>query len=412
MASGANLPIETNRPSLKFASLGLKKPILYGVKAVGYEEPTEIQAISIPLVLEGHDVVASGETGSGKTAAFGLPILNHLVGQQPGLRALILVPTRELCVQVAESLRTYASQTDIHVRTAFGGVEMRIQEAAFNRGLDVLVACPGRLIDHLGRCNLSLENIEILVLDEADRMLDMGFMPQVRRILARCNRERQNLLFSATIPPEVASLCKDLLPDARTVQVGRHLQAPVSITHEFKEMPANRKTAFLENLLGKERGRVLVFVKTKIGSERLGRALKNAGRAADSIHGDMSAEARYTVLTQFDRGKIRYMVATDVAARGIDVDDIQLVVNFDMPRSVVDYVHRVGRTGRTGRDGRALSLVSPGDRDVHYAILRHLRTRTEADQTSRKAAKLAPAHRGRKKAPGPGQSRRRRRRAS
>ena len=397
---------------MKFASLGLKKPILYGVKAVGYEEPTEIQAISIPLVLEGHDVVASGETGSGKTAAFGLPILNHLVGQQPGLRALILVPTRELCVQVAESLRTYASQTDIHVRTAFGGVEMRIQEAAFNRGLDVLVACPGRLIDHLGRCNLSLENIEILVLDEADRMLDMGFMPQVRRILARCNRERQNLLFSATIPPEVASLCKDLLPDARTVQVGRHLQAPVSITHEFKEMPANRKTAFLENLLGKERGRVLVFVKTKIGSERLGRALKNAGRAADSIHGDMSAEARYTVLTQFDRGKIRYMVATDVAARGIDVDDIQLVVNFDMPRSVVDYVHRVGRTGRTGRDGRALSLVSPGDRDVHYAILRHLRTRTEADQTSRKAAKLAPAHRGRKKAPGPGQSRRRRRRAS
>jgi len=417
---------------LTFASLGLKKPILDGVKAAGYTEPTEIQASSIPLVLDGHDVIASGETGSGKTAAFGLPILNRLLGREPGLRALILVPTRELCVQVAESLRAYAVNTDIQVRTAFGGIDMRIQEAAFRRGLDVLVACPGRLLDHLERRNLSLENVEILVLDEADRMLDMGFMPQVRRILARCRRERRNLLFSATLPPEVVSLCKDLLPDARKVQVGRRSQAAVSISHDFMEVPAHRKTGVLESLLSKERGRVLVFVKTKTGAEKLGRALKDAGRSADSIHGDKSAEARHTALMQFDRGKIRCMVATDVAARGIDVDDIALVVNYDLPHSVEDYVHRVGRTGRTGKSGRAVSLVSPRERGVHRAILQHLSARTDAqaDRASREAARFAPARRsgrpgggrgsrppaparpGRRKDSGPGRGRRRRRLAS
>ena len=199
---------------MTFASLGLRKPILDGVKAAGYQEPTDIQTQSIPLVLEGHNVIACGETGSGKTAAFGLPMLDMLLDHEPGLRALILVPTRELCVQVAESLRVYASRTDIHVRTAFGGVDLRIQQSAFKRGLDILVACPGRLIDHLERSNVTLENIDMLVLDEADRMLDMGFLPQIRRILVRCKQERCNLLFSATMPPEVATLCKDFLPDA------------------------------------------------------------------------------------------------------------------------------------------------------------------------------------------------------
>jgi len=381
---------------LTFTSLGLKKPILDGVKDAGYKKPTEIQASAIPLVLEGHDVIASGETGSGKTAAFGLPILNRLLGREPGLRALVLVPTRELCVQVAESLRAYAVHTDLKVRTAFGGIEMRIQEAAFRRGLDVLVACPGRLLDHLERRNLTLENVEILVLDEADRMLDMGFMPQVRRILARCRRERRNLLFSATLPPEVVSLCRDLLPDARKVQVGRRSQAAVTISHDFKDVPAHRKASVLEGLLRQERGRVLVFVKTKTGAQRLGRALQSAGLAADSIHGDKSAEARHTALMQFERGKIRCMVATDVAARGIDVDDVALVVNYDLPHSVEDYVHRVGRTGRTGKRGRAVSLVSPRDRRVHQAILRHLSARTDAqaDQASREGAMLNASRRG------------------
>jgi len=382
---------------LTFASLGLKKPILDGVKAAGYQQPTEIQAKSIPLILEGHDVIAAGETGSGKTAAFGLPMLNMLLDHGPGLRALILVPTRELCVQVAENLRIYASCTDVQVRTAFGGIDLKIQEAAFKRGMEILVACPGRLIDHLERGNVALDKIDMLVLDEADRMLDMGFMPQIRRILVRCKRERRTLLFSATMPPEVEHLCKDFLPDARKVQVGRRSRAAETISHDFEEMPARDKTAFLEGVLRKAKGRVLVFVKTKIGAQRLGRALKNDGLPADSIHGDKSAEARHAVLSQFDRGKIRYMVATDVAARGIDVDDIELVINYDLPQSVEDYVHRVGRTGRIGKVGRALSLVSPGERGIFRAIRKQLDARTdaEADQASREAEALNPRRGGR-----------------
>ena len=357
---------------MTFQSLGLDRPILQGVELAGYKTPTEIQAQTVPLVLEGRDVIASGETGSGKTAAFGLPILHMLREGKPGLRALILVPTRELCVQVAESLRTYARKTDLHVRTVFGGIDIGIQEAAIRRGLDVLVACPGRLLDHLERRTLSLEKIQILVLDEADRMMDMGFMPQIRRILMRCRRDRQNLLFSATVPPDVARLCADLLPAARKIQVGRRSQAAVTIRHQFEEVLANRKMAYLERLLGRERGRVLVFVKTKVSARRLGESLVHAGRSVDSIHGDKSAEARHDALTRFERGTVRCIVATDVAARGLDVDDVELVLNYDMPGSVEDYVHRVGRTGRAGKVGRALSLVSPKDRGVHQAILRHL----------------------------------------
>ncbi len=392
---------------MTFASLGLRKPILDGVKAAGYQEPTEIQAKSIPLILDGHDVIAAGETGSGKTAAFGLPMLNMLLDHEPGLRALILVPTRELCVQVAENLRIYASGTDIHVRTAFGGIDLKIQQSAFKRGLDILVACPGRLIDHLERGNVTLDNIDMLVLDEADRMLDMGFMPQIRRILVRCKNERRNLLFSATMPREVLHLCKDFLPDAKKVQVGRRSHAAQTISHDFQEMLARDKTRFLEDVLRKEKGRVLVFVKTKIAAQRLGRALKADGLSADSIHGDKSAEARHTVLTQFDRGKIRCMVATDVAARGIDVDDIALVINFDLPQSVEDYVHRVGRTGRIGKVGRALSLVSPSERGIHRAVLKQLNAKTdaEADAASKEAEALNPRRNGRGRGGGGGRGR-------
>lgn len=384
-----------------FPSLGLHKPVLAGVKAAGYSAPTEIQQKSIPLVLDGHDLVSCGETGSGKTAAFGLPMLNMLLDHGPSLRGLILVPTRELCVQVAEALRLYARETGLHVRTAFGGIDIGIQEAAFRRGMDILVACPGRLIDHLERRNLTLENIELVVLDEADRMMDLGFLPQIQRVLVRCRQEHQTLLFSATMPPEVAELCKHFLPEARKVQVGRRSQSPINISHDFKEMPGHQKTPFLESVLRRERGRVLVFVKTKAGAERLGRELRDAGRLADSIHGDKTAEARYTALGQFDRGKIRCMVATDVAARGIDVDDIELVINYDLPHSVEDYVHRTGRTGRSGKRGRALSLVSPRERSVHQAILKHLhaRTDTEADNASLEAERQAGPRGGRRSGP-------------
>ena len=381
---------------MTFPSLGLRKPILDGVKKAGYQTPSEIQKDSIPHVLAGHDLVSCGETGSGKTAAFGLPILEKMLDHGPGLRALILVPTRELCVQVAENLRIYASRTDIAVCTAFGGVDMAIQEAAIRRGCDIVVACPGRMIDHLERGNLSLEKLDFLVLDEADRMLDMGFMPQIRRILMRCPDDRQTLMFSATMPPDVARLVKEFIPNHKTVQIGRRSRAPSTIEHEFKELKASEKTPFLTRVLRNERGRVLIFVKTKLGAQRLGSELKRAGLPADSLHGDKSAEARHTILQAFDRGRVRCLVATDVAARGIDVSDIELVVNYDMPRAVEDYIHRVGRTGRVGKEGHALSLWTRADGGVLKAIRKNLAAKTdeEAAVASEEAAAATEARYG------------------
>ena len=364
---------------MSFASLGLKQPILRGVRAAGYEQPTDIQARAIPAILAGKELIGLGQTGSGKTAAFGLPMLDRLCGGEPGLRGLIVVPTRELCVQVAENLRTYASQAGLHVCTAFGGVDMSIQESAFKRGLDVLVACPGRLIDHLERRNLTLEKVQMVVLDEADRMLDMGFMPQIRRIFVRLPQERQNLLFSATMPKEVEHLVKDFLPDAERVQIGSRSQTASTITHRFAAVNALDKQHALERLLQRESGRVLVFVNKKIGCEKLGNSLKRAGLPADAIHGDKSAEARHSCLQAFARGKTRFLVATDVAARGIDVDDIELVVNYDFPLSLEDYVHRTGRTGRAGKLGRALSLVAPMEKRLFAVVQAHLQGREITD---------------------------------
>ena len=357
---------------MSFSSLGLKEPILRGVRAAGYETPTDIQADSIPKILAGSDLIGLGETGSGKTAAFGLPMLDRLCGGEPGVRGVILVPTRELCVQVAENLRTYARYAGLHVCTAFGGVDLSIQESAFKRGVDVVVACPGRLIDHLERRNLTLEKVEMVVLDEADRMLDMGFMPQIRRIFVRLPQQRQNLLFSATMPQEVEGLVKDFLPHAERVQIGSRNHAPKTISHRFVGVNAHDKQHALERLLQREHGRVLIFVNKKIGCERLGSALKRAGLPADAIHGDKSAEARHACLQAFSRGKTRFLVATDVAARGIDVDDIELVVNYEFPLQLEDYVHRTGRTGRAGKSGRALSLVAPMERRLHAVVVAHL----------------------------------------
>ena len=375
------------KKKVTFSSLGLRKPILGGVRKAGYETPSDIQRDSIPLILDGHDLVSCGETGSGKTAAFGLPILDQMLDLDPGLHALILVPTRELCVQVAENIRIYASSTDIEVCTAFGGIDIGIQEAAFRRGVDVVVACPGRMIDHLERGNLTLEKVQYLVLDEADRMLDMGFMPQIQRILMRCPDDRQTLLFSATMPPDVARLVKEFIPEAKQVQVGRRSQAPAQIEHEFEEVFGKDKTDRLTQVLKRENGQTLIFVKTKLSAQRLGRELKRIGMPADSIHGDKSAEARHTVLQAFTRGRIQCLVATDVAARGIDVDDIAMVVNYDMPRAVEDYVHRVGRTGRVGRKGKAVSFWTKADRGVYNAIRKSLgaKTDSEASEASEEA---------------------------
>ena len=357
---------------MTFASLGLKEPILQGVRDAGYDKPTEIQARTIPLIRQGLQLIGLGQTGSGKTAAFGLPMLDLLVGGEPGLRGLVVVPTRELCVQVAESLRAYGAHTGLHICTAFGGIDMSIQESAFKRGVDIIVACPGRLIDHLERRNLTLEKVKMVVLDEADRMLDMGFMPQIRKIFVRLPSERQNLMFSATMPGEVEALVKDFLPDAERIQIGTRSQSVSTIQHRFVAVGAGEKELVLEKVLADEPGKVLIFVNKKLGAEKLGNALKRAGFAADAIHGDKGAEQRHVVLQQFTRGKTRFLVATDVAARGIDVDDIELVVNFDFPLAMEDYIHRTGRTGRAGRKGRALSLVGSLERGRYRQVVAHL----------------------------------------
>lgn len=364
---------------MTFASLGLCEPILKGVRDVGYTEPTDIQAHAIPKILQGLDLIGLGQTGSGKTAAFGLPILHRLTGGEPGLRGLIVVPTRELCVQVAENLRLYAAYSGLKVCTAFGGVDMSIQESAFKRGCDVLVACPGRLIDHLERRNLTLAKVQVVVLDESDRMLDMGFMPQIRRIFVRLPQERQNLMFSATMPKEVESLVGDFLPNAERVQIGSRSQAPATIHHRFVAVPVVDKHDLLERLLVNEHGKVLIFVNKKIGCEKLGNILKRSGLPADSIHGDKGAEQRHMVLQAFSRGKTHILIATDVAARGIDVDDIDLVVNHDFPLALEDYIHRSGRTGRAGRKGRAISLVAPSERHLYEAVRRHLKGEAPGD---------------------------------
>jgi ATP-dependent RNA helicase RhlE len=357
---------------VSFADLGLNQPILKGIAAAGYESPTDIQSRAIPLVLDGKNVIALGQTGSGKTAAFGLPMLHKFCGGEPGLRGLILVPTRELCVQVAENLRVYAQFAGLHVRTAFGGIPISVQESALKRGVDVLVACPGRLIDLMQCRSIHLDRVEMLVLDEADRMLDMGFIPQIRRILAGLPAERQNLMFSATMPGEVEKLVKDHFRTSERVQVGERSQAAMTITHRFESVAPGDKERWLEKLLGGREGTVLVFVKTKKRAEELGGRLKRARLPVDSIHGDKSAESRHVVLQAFSRGKIRFMVATDVAARGLDVSNIGLVVNFDMPRATEDYIHRVGRTGRAGVEGEAISLVTRADAGILRDILQHV----------------------------------------
>jgi ATP-dependent RNA helicase RhlE len=323
-------------------------------------------------------------------------MLDKLCGGPPGLRGVIIVPTRELCVQVAENLRVYAQHAGLHVCTAFGGVDMSIQESAFKRGVDVVVACPGRLIDHLERRNLSFERVQMVVLDEADRMLDMGFMPQIRRIFLRLPQERQNLLFSATMPKEVEGLVHDFLPNAERVQIGARSQSAKTISHRFVAVNAADKADALERVLSRESGRVLVFVNKKIGCEKLGNALRRSGLPADAIHGDKGAEARYACLQAFARGKTRFLVATDVAARGIDVDDIELVVNYDFPLALEDYIHRAGRTGRAGKTGRALSLVAPMEKRLFEVVQAHLQGKEVASVPSAGRGYGMPKRRERK----------------
>jgi len=344
-----------------FEQLGLTAPLLKALQKEGYTVPTPIQVQAIPAALNGKDILGLAQTGTGKTAAFALPILQLLDGKQlkgyKHIRALILTPTRELAVQISESFESYGKYTGVKQEVIFGGVSQHTQTIALRNGTDILIATPGRLLDLMNQGYVHLDHLEIFVLDEADRMLDMGFVHDVRKVIKALPRQKQTMLFSATMPPPIAQLVASLLHAPVRIEV-----APVSSTAERIEqfvyfIPKQKKQTLLVHLLNeKNMERTLVFTRTKHGADRIAKELKRASIHADAIHGNKSQSARQNALNNFKRGKLKVLVATDIAARGIDVDALEHVINFDMPDVAETYVHRIGRTGRAGANGIAISF--------------------------------------------------------
>jgi ATP-dependent RNA helicase RhlE len=348
---------------MPFAALGLAPELVRAVADEGYAQPTPIQAEAIPLALAGRDLIGSAQTGTGKTAAFVLPILQRLSpGARGTMRALILVPTRELAEQVATSIKAYGRHTHLKGAAVYGGVGMEPQTRALKHGVDMIVATPGRLLDHMERGHVDFSQLEVLVLDEADRMLDMGFAPDVRRILSALPEERQTMLFSATISPEVDALARRALNGHASVEIGRRAQAAEGIEHVIVAVDKLQKRGALGAILkAKPAGQTLIFTRTKFGADKLVTFLKREGIGANALHGDKAQSHRTRTLDQFRAGTAEILVATDIAARGIDVDGIRMVVNFDVPTDPEVYVHRFGRTARAGARGLALTLISPDE---------------------------------------------------
>ena len=345
-----------------FDELGLAKEVLSAVKDAGYEHPTPIQAESIPLVIRGRDVMGLAQTGTGKTAAFTLPIVNQLIGGPRRTRALVLTPTRELCVQVEESVQKYARHSDLNVASVYGGVPIEPQQRKLRAGVDIVVATPGRLIDHMDRQNVVFDDLEVLVLDEADRMLDMGFAPQINRIVSEIPPYRQTLLFSATMPPEVEALARKYLRKPLVVQVGRRSGAANTVTHAVYPVPRDRKSSLLAQLLREVNlDSVLVFTRTKHGADRVVRHLERENISSTAMHADKTQPQRTRALEDFKTGKVRVLVATDIAQRGLDISGITHVVNYDVPQQAEDYVHRIGRTGRAAKEGDAFTFMAPDE---------------------------------------------------
>ena len=364
---------------MPFASLGLSPSLSNPLARLGYTTPTPVQLKSIPIVLTGADLLAKAQTGTGKTAAFGLPMIDRLLvrgGAAAGMRkprGLVLVPTRELALQVHKSLSTYGVPANLRVTAIFGGVSIVPQKKELLRGTDIIVATPGRLLDHMEQRTVDLSGIQILTLDEADRMLDMGFLPPLRRILKVLPRDRQTLLFSATISPEVVNLSADFTRTPQRVDVSEGQTMASTVTHRVHPVTDQRKGDLLTHVLKETPGaQALVFCKTKHGSNRVGQYLERAGIGAAVIHGNKSQGARTKALADFKAGRVTVLVATDIAARGLDIPQLPLVVNFDLPLVPEDYIHRAGRTGRAGVAGRAVSLVSQADRDLLRGIQRLL----------------------------------------
>ncbi len=347
---------------LTFADLGLAPALLRAVTDAGYTHPTPIQAEAIPLALRGRDLMGLAQTGTGKTAAFTLPIVHRLLGGPRRTRVLVLTPTRELCMQVEESFRKYSRHAEIDVASVFGGMPYEPQERALRDGVDVVVATPGRLLDHLEKGNVDFEHLEVLVLDEADRMLDMGFAPQISRVVEQVSPYRQTLLFSATMPPEVEALARKYLRKPLVVQVGRRNQSTKTVTHAVYPVPRDRKSALLVELLRKpEMDTVLVFTRTKPGADRVVRHLGESGITAVAMHGDKTQAQRVEALEAFRSGAVRVLVATDIAQRGLDISGITHVINYDVPEQAEDYVHRIGRTGRAAATGDAYTFMAPDE---------------------------------------------------
>ncbi len=349
---------------MPFTSLGLVPELVRAVAEEGYERPTPIQQEAIPLALAGRDLIGSAQTGTGKTAAFILPILQRLArgGAARTLRALILVPTRELAEQVLQSARAYGRHIDLTAAAVYGGVGMEPQTRALKHGADIVVATPGRLLDHMERGHVDYSRLEVLVLDEADRMLDMGFAPDVRRILAALPDERQTMLFSATVSAEVDELARTALAGHASVEIGRRAQPADGIEHVIVAADKVRKRDVLARILqAKPAGQTLIFTRTKYGADKLATFLRREGIPANAIHGNKAQSHRQRTLAAFREGTADVLVATDIAARGIDVDGIRMVVNYDVPNDPEIYVHRVGRTARAGAQGLALTLISPDE---------------------------------------------------
>ncbi|HEU0201450.1 MAG TPA: DEAD/DEAH box helicase [Burkholderiaceae bacterium] len=404
--------------TLGFAGLGLTPALVRAVADEGYTQPTPIQAQAIPVILAGRDVLAAAQTGTGKTAGFTLPLLQLLsAGQRPRpqpktVRALILTPTRELAAQVQESVRTYGAHSKLSSTLVYGGVNINPQIGALKRGIDILVATPGRLLDHCGQRTVDLSQVEILVLDEADRMLDMGFIHDIKRVLKLLPAQRQNLLFSATFSDEIRELAHGLLRSPVTVEVARR-NAPTELVTQivYPVAKENKRELLRDLIVDGDWRQVLVFTRTKHGANRLAEQLGKDGLCADAIHGNKSQNARTRALAGFKDASVRVLVATDIAARGLDIEQLPHVVNYELPNVPEDYVHRIGRTGRAGSPGHAVSLVGPDEsgllRDIERLLKRTLprgETPARLAGAPKRPAESAPAVRPER--PGPRDGRR------
>jgi ATP-dependent RNA helicase DeaD len=385
-----------------FKDLGLSPDIQQALDELGFEEPTPIQEQAIPELLGGHDVIGQAQTGTGKTAAFGLPLLQYLDPENNEVQAIVMTPTRELCIQVTQALRTFAEHLDIEIVAVFGGAPIRSQQSQLRSGAHVVVATVGRMMDLMSRRSLVLTAARYVVLDEADEMLDLGFIEDVEKILRMCPSGRQTALFSATMPPPIQKLAQGYMYDPVTIKITPKQLTVDKISQAFVEVPAKEKAARLVELLKTEEPeQAIIFTRTKIGASKLEKLLKDKGLDVKALHGDLSQGVRDGVMISFKDHRVRLLVATDIAARGLDVEHVTHVINYDVPNSSETYVHRIGRTGRVGRTGRAITFVTPDQRDEIGRIERDVKTSIGEWETPEERLEHAPRPRRRERAPRP-----------